>query len=156
MFEEVLGCPGEGDFQQSVPRRLAHSRIRFVGSESSSRSLISDDQRRLAVLKGRHSENLNCIRGRSRRFASNDMLGTEDKKGFSGFEQPFARDVVSIGTLNEEPNDRAFWLSRSAEERIAGVEFLCRQFYSYASAEPEFRRFVEVVDLPTYGDCAPL
>lgn len=60
--------------------------------------------------------------------------------------QRFAKEVVSVGTHDEGLDDRAYWLSRSAEERIAGVEFLCRQFYSYASAEPELRRVLEVVE----------
>lgn len=74
------------------------------------------------------------------------MVGIHVKPGKWGENRDFAKAIVSVGTHDEAPDDRAYWLSRSAEERIAGVEFLGRQFYSYASAEPELRRFLEVVE----------
>jgi len=74
------------------------------------------------------------------------MLCIQDRPGERRQDQDFAKEVVSVGTHDEAPDDRAYWLGRSAEERIAGVGFLGRQFYSYASAEPELRRILEVVE----------
>lgn len=58
------------------------------------------------------------------------------------------RTAVSVGTFADEPDDLAWWLSRPPEERIAGIEFLRRQFFAYGKARPEFRRLLEVAERP--------
>lgn len=54
------------------------------------------------------------------------------------------RSKLDIGSLDEEPDDLAYWLNQPAGERLAGIEFLRRQFYSYGEARREFRRFLEI------------
>ncbi len=58
------------------------------------------------------------------------------------------RNVVSIGTCADELDNLAYWLSRPPAERIAGIEFLRQQFLAFGKARPEFRRFLEVAELP--------
>jgi hypothetical protein len=58
------------------------------------------------------------------------------------------RSKLSIGTLDDEPDDVGYWLKQSPADRIAGIEFLRQQFFSYAKARPEFRRLLEVTELP--------
>jgi len=53
------------------------------------------------------------------------------------------RSSVAIGSIDDEPDDLAYWLRQSPETRIAGIEFLRRQFFSYGEARPEFCRFLE-------------
>ena len=58
------------------------------------------------------------------------------------------RSVFSVGTLGDEPDDLAYWLRQTPAERLAGIEFLRRQFYAYGKARPEFRRLLEIAELP--------
>jgi hypothetical protein len=58
------------------------------------------------------------------------------------------RTAVSIGTFADEPDDRAYWLGRAPEERIAAIEFLRRQFFAYGKIRPEFRRVLEIAERP--------
>jgi hypothetical protein len=55
-------------------------------------------------------------------------------------------ETFSTGSFDDEPDDLAFWLSRSPEDRIEAVEIISRQFYSYGKAEQEFRRFLEIAE----------
>jgi hypothetical protein len=56
--------------------------------------------------------------------------------------------AISIGSFSDEPDDLAYWLSQPAEDRLAGIEFLRQQFYSYGKARSELRRFFEIAELP--------
>ena len=56
--------------------------------------------------------------------------------------------TFSIGSYEDEPDDLAYWLGQSPEDRLAGIEFLRQQFFSYGEARQELRRFLEVVELP--------
>jgi len=57
------------------------------------------------------------------------------------------RSSFSVGTFADEPDDLAYWLSQTPADRLAGIEFLRRQFYDYGKAEQEFYRFFEVAEL---------
>ena len=61
-------------------------------------------------------------------------------------ENQIDKRIVEFGSLKDEPADVAYWLSRTPEDRLTGVEFLNRQFYSYEGAEQELRRFFEVAE----------
>ena len=58
----------------------------------------------------------------------------------------FDHTALAFGSLADEPDDLSFWLAQTPETRLAGIEFLRRQFYSYGSARPELRRFLEIVE----------
>ena len=64
----------------------------------------------------------------------------------SMIEEKIKVESFSTGSFEDEPDDLTFWLSKTPEDRIEGVEFIRRQFYSYGKAEQEFRRFFEVVE----------
>ncbi|MDO8545187.1 MAG: hypothetical protein Q7S40_32505 [Opitutaceae bacterium] len=66
-----------------------------------------------------------------------------DMKGFG-----LDRTAVTIGSFEDEPDDLAYWLKQTPETRLAGIEFLRRQFYSYGEARSEFRRFLEIAQRP--------
>ena len=59
-----------------------------------------------------------------------------------GFQLDQSR--VVIGSRADEPDDLAYWLQQPPATRLAGIEFLRRQFYSYGEARREFRRFLEI------------
>jgi hypothetical protein len=56
--------------------------------------------------------------------------------------------TFSIGSFEDEPDDLAYWLGQSPEDRLAGIEFLRQQFFSYGEARQQLRRFLEVTELP--------
>lgn len=64
----------------------------------------------------------------------------------AGFE--FDRSALVIGSLDKEPDDVEYWLKQTVETRLAGIEFLRHQFYSYGEARQEFRRFLEIAERP--------
>ncbi len=56
------------------------------------------------------------------------------------------RSVLEIGSFDDEPDDLTYWLGQTPETRLAGVEFLRRQFFSYGEARQELRRFLEITE----------
>lgn len=58
------------------------------------------------------------------------------------------RSTLSIGSLADEPDDLGYWLKQTPETRLAGIEFLRRQFFSYGEARPQLRRFFEIAQHP--------
>ncbi|MCW5550058.1 MAG: hypothetical protein KIT44_13930 [Opitutaceae bacterium] len=64
----------------------------------------------------------------------------------SGFR--LDRSHLEIGSLAQEPDDLTYWLAQPPETRLAGIEFLRRQFYTYGEAGREFRRFLEITQPP--------
>jgi hypothetical protein len=58
------------------------------------------------------------------------------------------RSPLSVGSFADEPDDLAYWLAQTPETRLAGIEFLRRQFFKYGNARQKLRRFFEVVELP--------
>ncbi len=61
------------------------------------------------------------------------------------FEFKFEK-ILSVSSHDTDSGDLEYWLSRSDEERFAGIEFLRRQFYDYGKAERELHRFFEVIE----------
>lgn len=58
------------------------------------------------------------------------------------------RSSLTIGSFDDEPDDLHYWLEQTPETRLAGIEFLRRQFYSYGEARQELRRFLEIAERP--------
>ena len=56
------------------------------------------------------------------------------------------RSVLTLGTFTEEPDDLSYWLAQPPATRLAGIEFLRRQFYNYGTARSELRRFFEIAE----------
>lgn len=71
---------------------------------------------------------------------------TIPQKGDPGFR--LDRSRLDIGSLAQEPDDLGYWLQQPPATRLAGIEFLRRQFYSYGEARREFRRFLEITPPP--------
>jgi|CXWL01.1.fsa_nt_gi hypothetical protein len=60
------------------------------------------------------------------------------------------RSCFDLGSSAQEPDDLAYWLKQPPDARLAGIEFLRRQFYSYGEAGREFRRLLEITQ-PSRG-----
>jgi hypothetical protein len=54
---------------------------------------------------------------------------------------------ISVGSFDDKPDDLSYWLSRPPEDRIAAIEHLRQQFFTYGEARQELRRFFEVTEL---------
>lgn len=68
----------------------------------------------------------------------------------SSSSRPFQLDrtAFSIGRLEDKSDEVTFWRRQPAERRMAGIEFLRRQFYRYGDLGPEFCRLLEIAQCP--------
>ncbi len=57
------------------------------------------------------------------------------------------KTVFSVSTLGEEPNDLAWWLSKTPEERWAAVELLRQIHYGYDPSTARLQRVYTVLEL---------
>lgn len=57
------------------------------------------------------------------------------------------KTVFSVSDLDNPPDDRAYWLSRPPEERLAAMEFLRQMVYGYDPATARVERVLEIVEL---------
>jgi len=57
------------------------------------------------------------------------------------------RNVFEIATLaNQDEADRAFWLTKSARERLLAVEQIRQVLYAYNPSSQRLQRVLEVVE----------
>ena len=56
------------------------------------------------------------------------------------------RSVFRVGNLGDE-DDRAYWRSRTPEERLEALELLRQVVYGYDPATARIERVLEVIDL---------
>jgi len=57
------------------------------------------------------------------------------------------KTVFSAGPLGEEPDDRAYWLSKTPQERLAAVEFLRQVMFGYDPTTERLQRIIEFAPL---------
>jgi hypothetical protein len=57
------------------------------------------------------------------------------------------KTAFSVGSLDDAPHDRSYWLARSDTERLAGIELLRQGFYGYDPAIARLQRVLEVAEL---------
>jgi hypothetical protein len=52
----------------------------------------------------------------------------------------------SVGSLHDDPDERAFWWSKTPHERLAAMEFLRQLNYGYDPDTARLERVFEVVE----------
>jgi hypothetical protein len=57
------------------------------------------------------------------------------------------RTSFSIADLTDEPDERAYWHSKTPAERLRAAEFLRQQLYGYDPATIRLQRVLEVVEV---------
>lgn len=57
------------------------------------------------------------------------------------------KSAFSVADLTDEPDERAFWLSKTPEERLRAAEYLRQLLYGYDPATLRLQRVFEVVEL---------
>jgi hypothetical protein len=57
------------------------------------------------------------------------------------------KTVLTVASLGEEADDKAFWASKTPAERLAALELLRQIAYGYDPATARLQRVLEVVEL---------
>ena len=57
------------------------------------------------------------------------------------------KTVFSIGSVNDETDEKAYWLSKSSSERLEIIEFLRRINFGEAVTSARLQRFFKVAKL---------
>jgi hypothetical protein len=57
------------------------------------------------------------------------------------------RTAFSVVPLGQEPNDRAYWLSKTVDERIEALELLRQIHYGYDPTTQRLQRVLTVAEL---------
>lgn len=61
------------------------------------------------------------------------------------------KTIFDVRHLHDRSNDLAYWLTKTPEERIAGVEMMRQHAYGYTSEnQPKLQRVFEVVKFTSY------
>ena len=58
------------------------------------------------------------------------------------------RGHLSVASLSDESDEKAYWLGRSPQQRLEGLELLRRIFYGDAAATDRLQRLLEIAELP--------
>ncbi len=66
-----------------------------------------------------------------------EFLSTVDRKAFSA------------GFLQDESDEKDYWLNRSPLERLKAVELMRRYIYGYVDSPARFQRVLEITELPS-------
>lgn len=56
------------------------------------------------------------------------------------------RTAFSVGRLEDQPDERAFWFSKTPDERLRAAEFLRQSLYGYDPATLQLQRAFEIVE----------
>lgn len=59
------------------------------------------------------------------------------------------RGALTITTLTDAPDDTQFWLTKSAAERLAALEFMRQTMYGYNSTTARLQRVLTNTQRPT-------
>lgn len=62
------------------------------------------------------------------------------------FKGRMDKTVFSIASLHEESDEKAYWLSRSPQERLEAIEILRQVAYGYDPATGRLSRFFEIAE----------
>jgi len=57
------------------------------------------------------------------------------------------KTAISIGNLADPSDEMAYWLSQTALERLAALEFMRQTVYGYDPATARLQRVIEVIEL---------
>jgi hypothetical protein len=58
------------------------------------------------------------------------------------------RTAFSVISLDDDPGDKEYWLSKTPDERMAALEFMRQVAYGYDPATARLQRVFEVVECP--------
>jgi len=56
-------------------------------------------------------------------------------------------EIVDLEEINDAATDLDYWLSKTQQERLAGIEVLRQAFYDYDPDTERLQRVLEIIDL---------
>ena len=62
------------------------------------------------------------------------------------------KTAFSVASLQDVPDEKAYWLSRTPHERLQAVELMRQVVYGYDPASERLQRFFEVAQLKDLSD----
>ena len=57
------------------------------------------------------------------------------------------KTAFSVASLSDDPDEKAYWLSKTPHERLQAVELMRQVIYGYDPASERLQRFFEVAQL---------
>ena len=57
------------------------------------------------------------------------------------------KTAFSVGSLDDESDEKQYWLSKTPVERIYGVEIMRQMLYGYDPLTTRLQRFFEIAEL---------
>ena len=57
------------------------------------------------------------------------------------------KTAFSVASLHDDPDEKAYWLSKTPHERLQAVELMRQVIYGYDPASERLQRFFEVTQL---------
>lgn len=57
------------------------------------------------------------------------------------------KTAFSVASLEDEPDEKAYWRSKTPHERLQAIELMRQVIYGYKPATTRFQGFFEVVEL---------
>ncbi len=57
------------------------------------------------------------------------------------------KTAFSVASLHDEPDEKAYWLSKTPHERLQAVELMRQVVYGYDPSSERLQRFFEVTQL---------
>jgi len=95
---------------------------------------------------------------RPTRYSSTKRRGIIDDSMASGYAESMGliekvkldRTVIKLAKLTDPPDDLEFWLTKSPQERLAGVELMRQIAYGY---DPDTERLQRVLSVAQRGGC---
>jgi hypothetical protein len=57
------------------------------------------------------------------------------------------RTTITVASLHDEPDERAYWHSKTPEERLQALELMRQSAYGYDPATARLQRVLEIVEV---------
>ena len=62
-------------------------------------------------------------------------------------ENRLDKTVFSVASLTDESDEKAYWLSRSHQERLQAIELMRQNIYGYDPASTRLQRVLTITEL---------
>ena len=62
-------------------------------------------------------------------------------------ENRLDKTVFSVASLNDESDEKAYWLTRSHHERLQAIELMRQNIYGYDPASTRLQRVLTITEL---------
>jgi hypothetical protein len=77
------------------------------------------------------------------------MISAIPEGDWPDFLTTLDRSVPTVRSLTDPPDDLAFWQTKSFNERLAALGFLCRQAHGFDPVTSRHQRVLTVTELPS-------